>query len=174
MVIATANEASKRYTHRHTLDQAFRDRFDVREVTYPDSGNNKPLQDIPSTLLRLALAAAVDERGVPSRHIDLSTLEKLVRLAHVTQHLYSVPARDARTSGIHGGQTTSTYLDNEPIMTDCITPRTMIDAILRCVPGNKPDSTLAGEIESLIRRLDQAGSTHNQELARQTLGLLEG
>ena len=171
VVFATANEASARYQHRSVLDPAFRDRYDVIQMRYPDSKARNPLTEIPSTLMRLALASAVDGEGNLAAHIDLAELEKLVRLAHITQHLYSVPARNARVN-ITTGQATSNFLDDEPTMTDCITPRTLDEVVGRCSDGNKPGMTLKSEMERAIVSLDQAGSTTNQDYARKALTLL--
>ncbi len=173
VVFATANEASARYQHRNVLDPAFRDRYDVINLRYPDSDSRNPAQDVPRSLMRLALAAAVDEQGVLSRHIDAAELERLVRLSHVTQHLYSVPARNARVTNMNAGQSTSNFLDEEPVMTDCITPRTVVDTVQRTAFGNKPGMSLESEMERVIVGLDQAGSAHNQTLARRALTLLQ-
>lgn len=173
VVFATANEASARYQHRNVLDPAFRDRYDVISLRYPDSHNSKPIEEVPHSLMRLALASAVDERGVKSSHIDIRELETLVRLAHVTQHLYSVPASNARVANLGpSAQSTSNFLDEEPVMTDCITPRALVDIINRCSAGNKPGLSIQGELERAIFGLDQAGSSHNQVLARRMLNLL--
>jgi hypothetical protein len=157
----------------NVLDPAFRDRYDVINLRYPDSESRNPAQDVPRSLMRLALAAAVDEQGVLSRHIDAADLERLVRLSHVTQHLYSVPARNARVSNMNAGQSTSNFLDEEPVMTDCITPRTVVDTVQRSAFGNKPGMSLESEMERVIVGLDQAGSAHNQTLARRALTLLQ-
>lgn len=172
VVFATANEASARYQHRNVLDPAFRDRYDVLQLHYPDSETQNPISEVPRSLMRLALAAAVDEQGVLSRHTDAADVERIVRLAHVTQHLYSVPARNARVANLNTGQSTSTFLDDEPVMTDCITPRALADTVGRCAAGNKPGMTLESEMERVITGLDQAGSTGNQAYARQALRLL--
>jgi hypothetical protein len=174
VVFATANEASSRYQHRNVLDPAFRDRYDVVQVRYPDSDTQNAVTNIPRSLMRLALAAAVDEQGVLSSHIDATQLERFVRLAHVTQHLYSVPARNARVGGLNVGSTTATsaFLDDEPVMTDCITPRTVAEIVERCAAGNKPGMSLEGEIQRSIVGLDQAGSKHNKTYADNALNLL--
>jgi hypothetical protein len=173
VIMATANEASARYQHRNVLDPAFRDRFDVLQFQYPDvTAKNNPIQEIPRSLMRLALAGAVDERGVLSSHITATDLEKLVRLAYVTQHLYSIPARDSKVNLDKGNASTSGFLDEEPVMTDCITPRSVYDTITRCAAGNKPGMTLTSELERLIIGLDQSGSKHNQTHARSVLALL--
>jgi hypothetical protein len=175
VVFATANEASARYQHRNVLDPAFRDRYDVVNLRYPDSDSRNPAQDVPRSLMRLALAAAVDEQGNLSRHIDAASLERLVRLSHVTEHLYSVPARNARVSNFNTntGQSTSNFLDEEPVMTDCITPRALVDTVQRSATGNKPGMSLESEMERVIIGLDQAGSTTNQSHARRALTLLQ-
>lgn len=172
VVYATANEASARYQHRNVLDPAFRDRYDILQLHYPDSDNKEPIKEIPSSLMRLALASGVDLYGGLSRHLEPSDLEQLVRLAHITQHLYSVPARDAKVRNVTSGST-SNFLDDEPAMTDCITPRSLADIIKRCAPGNKPDMTLDQEIKRAMKGLDQAGSSRNYAIAEKALGLLK-
>lgn len=173
VVFATANEASARYQHRNVLDPAFRDRYEVVQVQYPDNASKNPVEEVPKSLMRLALASAVDEKGVLSRHINAPTLERFVRLSHITQHLYSVPACNARVSNLNIGAATSNFLDDEPAMTDCITPRAVVDTIQRCAAGNKPGMSLDNQIERLIVGLDQAGSTKNQKYARRALTLLQ-
>lgn len=172
-VVVTANEASARHIHRHQFTPAYRNRFDVWKIKYPDSETRNPISGVPHSLMRLALAAAVDEQGILSRHIDAAALERFVRLSHVTQHLYSVPARMARVSNLNTGKSTSNFLDEEPIMTDCITPRTVVDTVQRSAAGNKPGMSLETEMERIIVGLDQAGSVHNQTLARRALTLLQ-
>ncbi len=175
VIFATANEASARYVQRNVLDPAFRDRYDVLQLTYPDMDGDDPIKEVPSSLMRLAFAAGVDERGQLSRHLDAAELEKLVRLAHVTQHLYSVPAREARVqlSDLGNDTAVGTFVDDEePVMTDCITPRSLADIIKRCAKGNKPNVSLDGELTKAVQGLDQSGSTLNQTYANEVLKLL--
>lgn len=181
VVFATANEASARYNQRQELDLAFRDRYDIIKMQYPDSvsiadtSKYSPIESIPRSLMRLALASAVDEKGVLSSHIDANLLEKLVRLAHVTQYLYSVPSKNASNLAIPEIKaSTSSILEDEPVMTDCISPRVLADTVKRCSAGNKPGMNLDKESERLILGLDQAGSRYNQSIARGALKLLQG
>ncbi|HYH35963.1 MAG TPA: AAA family ATPase [Candidatus Saccharimonadales bacterium] len=175
-ILATANEASARYVQRNVLDPAFRDRFDVLQQTYPDMDSENPVKQVPSSLMRLAFALGTDESGRLSRHLDAAELEKMVRLAHVTQHLYSVPARDARVNlgDLGDGTATNRFIDDEePVMTDCITPRALADIVKRCAAGNKPNITLEHELQRVVRGLDQSGSTRNQDYANEILKLLK-
>lgn len=171
VVFATANEASARYPHRSVLDAAYRDRYDVIELEYPDTTTLSPVEHIPNSLMRLAFAAAVDERGTPSVHLSIPDLESFARLAHISQHLYTTPAKNASVNSFRDSSTSS-FVDEEPLMTDCITPRVLVDVIQRCAPGNKPGVTLKSEIERIITSLDQAGSQHNQAILRQAQVLL--
>jgi hypothetical protein len=171
---ATANEASKRYQHRVKLDPAFRDRFSIVRAEYPDI-DKKPTAEIPHSLMRLALASAVDERGKLSEHTPASELERLARLAHATQALYSLPANDTRiVADLRPDQTTSEFLQaaEEPVMSDCITPRTLVETVRRCSLGNKPGMDLESETQKLINTLDQAGSTTNKKYATRIYDLL--
>ncbi|MES2631046.1 MAG: AAA family ATPase [Patescibacteria group bacterium] len=174
VVFATANEASERYRHRVTLDPAFRDRFDVLNVVYPDSDNDNPMLGTPTTTYRLAFAAASSEDGSISEYIDPNELEMIVRLAHVTQRLYSQPLMDAQVSSLGLDTSTSQYLSaDKPVMTDCITPRSMVSILQRCAPGNKIGVTLRGEITKAIKALDQGGSTNNSMYAHKILEFYE-
>lgn len=173
VVFATANEASARYQHRNILDPAHRDRYDVWLLHYPDHETTNPLTTVPESLMLLGLSAAVDRQGNISRHINAAELEKLVRLAHVTQHLYSVPASNVRAPGlVPAGQATSALIDAEPLMSDCITPRALHEIVERCADGNKPGMTLKSETARATRSLDQAGSTRNQTIANKALTML--
>lgn len=172
-VFATANEASLRYRHREVLDPAIRDRFDVIIRSYPDLESD-PILDTPASLLRIALSSAVNAWGLPSKHLDLVMLESFTRLAHITQYLYAVPARDVAIDLGEDRATSMVLEDSQPLMTDCITPRTLSNLIKDCSAGNLPDLRLdASLIEKSIRALDQAGSTHNHELAQQAKLLLD-
>jgi hypothetical protein len=175
VVFATANEASARYQHRTQLDPAFRDRFNVVGLNYPDV-DTAPITDIPHSLMRLALASAVDENGELSPHTPANVVETMARLAHATQHLYSVPAKNVRISSLRPDQDTTGFLQGseEPIMTDCITPRALVETIRRCSAGNKPGMDLRVEVERLVISLDQAGSSSNRKHARKALELLGG
>jgi hypothetical protein len=170
-VFATANEASTRYRHREILDPAIRDRFNIILRSYPDLDIN-PLTDTPASLLRIALSSAVDSWGLPSPHINLETLESLVKLAHATQFLYSVPGKEVTIQFSEDKVSSSVLEESEPLMTDCITPRTVSKLIADFAAGNLPGVSLdATLIKNLISSLDQAGATHNRELAEQ-IGLL--
>lgn len=173
IVFATANEASARYRHREILDPAIRDRFDIVIRAYPDLDIDALIDTSPS-LLRIALSSAVDSWGVPSTHIDMATLEMFVRLAHATQYLYAVPGKEITIEFADDHVSSSVSEDSQPLMTDCITPRTVSKTIADCAAGNLPgiklDSSL---IEGMLEALDQAGSRSNLELAEQVAVLLD-
>jgi hypothetical protein len=172
-VIATANEASQRYRHREILDPAIRDRFSIVMRSYPDMSGD-PIADLPPRLLRLALSSAVDRWGTVSRHIDLRMLEGFVRLAHATEYLYSVPAKDVALDIDADTITSSVIEESQPLMTDCITPRTLSKLIADCAQGNLPNTRLDTKLVlRTIRSLDQAGSTHNLLMAHQVRLLLD-
>ena len=171
-VFATANEASLRYRHREVLDPAIRDRFDIVTRSYPDLDKD-PFIETPGNLLRLALSSAVDEKGLPSTHLDLSYLEGFVALAHVTQYLYTVPSKDVTAELTEDSLRSVVLEESQPLMTDCITPRTVSNVVEECRSGNVPDRHLdAGLIDQLLKSLDQAGSHYNYELAQQAKLLL--
>jgi hypothetical protein len=172
-VFATANEASQRYRHREILDPAIRDRFDIITRSYPDM-DGSPLLDAPDQLLRLALSSAVDDNGCPSRHISLDVLEAFTRLVHVTQFLYSTPAKDVFLDLKDGQAATSVLEEEQPLMTDCITPRTLSGIVADCANGNLPGMRLDSDIiEATLKTLDQAGSSANRDLAEQARFLLD-
>lgn len=172
-VFATANEASSRYRHREILDPAIRDRFEIIERTYPDLDRD-PIKRPSPSLMRLALCEAVDADGVPSRHINRELLQALVHLATITQYLYAVPAKDTVVNVEGDSRTSSVREDTQPLMTDCITPRALNRAVQDSAGGNLPGRHLdLYLIEKMLRTLDQAGSHHNADIARQA-ALLAG
>jgi hypothetical protein len=173
VVFATANEASVRYQGRNVLDPAFRDRFDIIKLTYPDVNTlDDPITHIPESLLRLALASAIDGNGTISEHIDVPELETFARLAYITEYLYSVPAKNAGINIFDSTLAVPAFLDDQPSMTDCITPRTLVEIVKKCAAGNR-GRKLRDEMLLAIRGLDQAGSSINQEAANRVLLLLE-
>lgn len=172
-VFATANEASKRYRHREILDPAIRDRFEILERTYPDLDRD-PLAKPSSSLTRLALSEAIDDDGIMSRHIDRELLNALVHLATITEYLHAVPAKDAVVKLDDGATSSSAREDANPLMTDCITPRSLNRAVQDSAGGNLPGRHLGLYlIEKMLRTLDQAGSHRNADIARQA-ALLAG
>lgn len=173
VVLATANEASQRYRHRAILDPAIRDRFDIITRTYPDLTLD-PLTQTSRSLLRIALSSAVDPWGTPSKHIDLAVLEKFVRLAHATQYLYAVPGKNVSIKFEEDHIASSVAEESQPLMTDCITPRTLSKTVYDCSSGNLPGRALNAEyLEIILASLDQAGSTHNYQIAEYVDSLLD-
>jgi len=171
VVFATANEASEHYQHRNDLESAFRDRYDVWKLGYPDVGSNDPFDNTPVSLMRLALAASVDTRGRLSPHMLMKDINLLVRLANITQHLFTHPARDVHNHKLNTAGSTTSYLDNSTVLSDCITPRSVFDILYRCAPGNKPGVRLDQEISRMISGLDQSGK-RNGEIVNKILELL--
>jgi hypothetical protein len=101
-------------------------------------------------------------------------LENFVRLVHATEYLYSVPARDVVLDIETDSLTSSVIEENQPLMTDCVTPRTLSKLIADCSRGNIPGARLNIELVlRTIQSLDQAGSTHNLTLAHQVRMLLD-
>jgi MoxR-like ATPase len=171
-VIATANEASRRYVHRQVSDPANRDRYDVISVDYPDlaslNGSTDVLRRNMANLRRLAYAAVSDHEGNITG-VTSDEVEKLVTLASATQLLYSQPATSALREVAGVSETTAGALDDEPIMTDCITPRRLYADLDRLAPGNKPGFNFRSVVESLVERLDEGDQTHNSDIARHLL-----
>jgi hypothetical protein len=167
-VMATANEASARYHAREQLDPAFRDRFDVIKVDYPD-GDINHITDFPSVNIRLALAHTVTNSGVEIPHVTAGDALLLARLAHATQRLYSRPARDVADEL---AESTSDIIDEErPLLTDCITPRSMAKILQRVATGTLAGCSVRSELERAIAALDQHG-THNQTYVNKVLDTL--
>jgi MoxR-like ATPase len=166
-VIATANEASVRYHAREQLDPAFRDRFDVITVSYPDISIDH-LTDLPTVNLRLGLANAITDEGYYNPHIDISDVVLLARTAHASQRLYALPAKNA---GRKVSDTADVIDDDEPLLTDCITPRKMVTLLQRVSTGTLAGTTVMGELERVISSLDQHG-TRNQTYVKRVMKLL--
>jgi hypothetical protein len=170
-VMATANEASEHYQHRNVLESAFRSRYDVLKLSYADIDNDNPLDNTPVSLMRLALAGSINNRGKLSSHIKMDDLTLLVKLANITQHLFTRPARDVRAVGLELDSVTTDYLNTSSVLSDCITPRSVYDTVSRCTPGNKPGVSLKLEIQRLIAGLDQSGN-RNSKIVNRILELL--
>jgi MoxR-like ATPase len=167
--IATANE----YANREQLDTAFRDRFDVIRLNYPDNTTTHITAN-PVNLLRLGFAASLLPNGELSKHAEHSDIEKLAKIAHATQRLYTLPAREITSTMGDDKLVVGDVLDDaEPLMTDCITPRTVYDIVKRASGGNKPGQTIGAHLERAIISLDQGTSNHNQGYAKQLLKLIE-
>ena len=138
MVCMTANEGD-RYQNRVDMDAAFKDRLDVISFMYPDQSKRPHTDNMPETI-RLAFAAAVDNEGTLSANVAIKDLMDLARMAHVSQQLYTQRAQNVRAilSGIDlpNNNTVSSMLDDRPVMTNCISPRDMINSILLAARGN--------------------------------------
>ncbi|PID30553.1 hypothetical protein CSA80_01205 [Candidatus Saccharibacteria bacterium] len=143
-VIATANEASEgRYQRRAEFDPAFRDRFSVVPVEYPDSETDILRQDqLPSSLIRLAYTQVVSRNGLSSARVSAEDASWLARVAHASQQLYSKPAKDVR--GSLTNNVASVVDDTEPRMSDCITPRAMLRILETVNAGLNPYDVAAG------------------------------
>ena len=101
MVCMTANEGD-RYQNRVDLDAAFKDRFDVISFMYPDQSKRPHTDNMPETI-RLAFAAAVDNKGTLSANVDIEDLMDLARMAHVSQQLYTQLFRSATKADLFRG-----------------------------------------------------------------------
>jgi hypothetical protein len=147
-VLATANEASSRYQSRAALDPAFRDRFNILPIEYPD-GETTMLQtnERPAALARLSYAFAVSRSGIANSRISPEDALWLASISHASQQLYSKPAKDVR-SGRLSTPVAGVVDDTEPRMTDCITPRKMVD-ILQTVGGGLNPYDVASGIKGL-------------------------
>lgn len=143
-VLATANEASSRYQSRAALDPAFRDRFTVLPIEYPD-GDTTMLQanERPASLARLAYAFAVSRNGIASNRVAPRDALWLSSVAHASQQLYSKPAKDVKTGQL-GNKIASVVDDSEPRMTDCITPRKMVGILQTIGSGLNPYDVASG------------------------------
>lgn len=175
-VIATANEASKRYVHRQVSDPANRDRYDIIRLAYPDQGGVNTSVDVlrrnMANLRRLAYAAVSDQEGNITGITGVQ-LEKIVTLASATQLLYSEPSTSALRAAAGLDGSTTAALDDEPIMSDCISPRRLYTDLARLAPGNKPGFEFDSVLESLVQRLDEGDQKHNSKIARHLLGEIE-
>lgn len=143
-VLATANEASSRYQSRAALDPAFRDRFTILPIEYPD-GDTTMLQtnERPASLARLAYAFAVSRNGIASNRVMPRDALWLASVSHASEQLYSKPAKDVGTGQL-GNIVASVVDDSEPRMMDCITPRKMVDILQTIGSGLNPYDVASG------------------------------
>ena len=168
-ILATANEASGRYANRERLDPAFRDRFDVVTVQYPDI-DTEHLTEYPSVNIRLALTHTQTEGGSPNPYVSPSDAVLLARLAHATQRLYALPAKEV--AGRLLKSTVDVIDRDEPLLTDCITPRKMNRILERVSIGSLPGATVMTEVDRVLDSLDQQG-TRNKDYAKTILDMLQ-
>lgn len=170
-VFATANEASRRYRHREILDPAMRDRFEILERSYPGV-QYVPQKKENEALLRLALCACIDEDGIYSRHIDRRFLLIMVRLATITERLYALAAGQLEKDYLQQLMGAGFEAFDEPLLTDCITPRALNRALTDSAGGNLPGRHLdLYTIDKIVRALDQAGTQRNAPLVKKAAAL---
>jgi len=139
-VIATANEANYRYKSRTALDPAFRDRFDVVTVRYPDD-DAKIIVDKPDTNIRLAHASAVGGSYLYKTALSDKDLQWVATVAHASQQLYSKPSSALVASSFNFGDKKYVFespREGQPVIEECITPRRMGDIIKQYVKSNDP------------------------------------
>jgi len=139
-VIATANEANYRYKSRTALDPAFRDRFDVVTVGYPDD-DVKIIVGNPKTNIRLARANAIGGSYLYRTALSDKDLEWVATVAHASQQLYSKPSSALAAATFNFGDKKYVFAsprEGQPVIEECITPRRMGDIIKQYVKSNDP------------------------------------
>lgn len=165
VVFATANEASSRYRQRQVLDPALRDRFEIIVRDYPDLDRDVVGAPHPS-LSRMALASAIDDEGIVSRHVDPEMLEYYTDVAAMSERLYAIEAKRAarhiEDKGLLEGMP-----PDRPLVEECISPRTVCRTVFDSALGNLPGRNLdLFLIDRIVASLDQDGTTHNSDTVR--------
>ena len=159
-IIATMNEKSHRYKGVEELSTEFRERFGVNiaKIKYPDQDVTPGSETIPPDLLNLALFTCMDKFGnVPLRNMTYDELISLVRVAHMTQIMYTRPSGDAAFA---------TYLptdrtvesDTTALSKTVISPRTMVRIISKVRDSNGEATLkeiLAEFIENTTNKIDK-------------------
>ena len=159
-IIATMNEKSHRYRGVEELSTEFRERFGVNiaKIKYPDQDVTPGSETIPPDLLNLALFTCMDKFGnVPLRNMTYDELISLVRVAHMTQIMYTRPSGDAAFA---------TYLptdrtvesDTTALSKTVISPRTMVRIISKVRDSNGEATLkeiLAEFIENTTNKIDK-------------------
>lgn len=132
VILATANEKSKRYKAVDDLSVEFQNRFgaNIFRVRYPDS--DATYSDEPNENLILARAAVVDSDGNYPIDVDIDDLYNFVRAARVSQQIFSGEHGEGFRDFIGSDQ----IRDGKPGLEETVlAPRTMID-ILHKVKGS--------------------------------------
>ena len=132
VILATANEKSKRYKAVSDLSVEFQNRFgaNIFRVRYPDS--EATYSDEPIENLILARAAVVDDDGNYPIDVDIDDLYNFVRAARVSQQIFSGEHGEGFRDFIGSDQ----IRDGKPGLEDTVlAPRTMVD-ILHKVKGS--------------------------------------
>lgn len=171
-VIATANEASVRYQSRAALDPAFRDRFDVLPIGYPD-GSTPLLQtsNRPQSLTRLAYAFTVSSAGIKNNRVTSTDALWLTSVAHASQQLYSKPSKDVN-SGPLSINVSNIVDEDEPRMTDCITPRKMVDILRSISDGLNPYDLAYGVKGLTIKTIAAMQQSSDREIMYDVIRLM--
>ena len=159
-IIATMNEKSHRYRGVEELSTEFRDRFGVNiaKINYPDQDVTPGSETIPQDLLNLALLTCMDKFGnTQLRNMTLDELISLVRVAHMTQIMYTHPSGDAAFANYlstdRAAESGTTALSEK-----VISPRTMVQIISKVRDSNGKTTLkeqLAGFIENTTNKIDK-------------------
>ena len=123
VIIATANEKSKRYKGVEDLSVEFQNRFgaNVVRVKYPDS--DVVYGQAPVENATIAVAALTDRSGNLVGGIDINQLEAFVRACHVTQQVFS----GNFGKGFDMYVSTEQLTDSKPGLDEAVlAPRTMV------------------------------------------------
>lgn len=122
MIIATANEKSKRYKGIDDLSVEFQNRFgaNVVRIAYPDSDVVYGEAPIDNTIIA---RAALTDRSGQLLAVDTNELERFVRACHVSQQVFS----GNFGAGFSNYSTTENIRDKQPGLAEAVlAPRTMV------------------------------------------------
>lgn len=146
VIMATANEKSKRYKGVEDLSVEFQNRFgaNIVRVSYPD--NNVVYGQPPLENAIIARAALTDRSGTMVDDIPANELEQFIRACHVTQQVFS----GNYGQGFDDYRSPESRADGRPGLDEAVlAPRTMV-ALLEKVRYSHGKVTLNQAVERFV------------------------
>lgn len=168
VIIATANEKSKRYKGIEDLSVEFQNRFgaNVVRVHYPDHDVVYGQPPVDNAIL--AKAVLTDRSGNFVPYMSIEELERFVRACHVTQQVFSG----------NFGQGFRDYVSSERIADDkpgldeaVLAPRTMV-ALLEKVRDSYGEMTLEQVLQRFVTGIKTSNDKKQITLILQGYGFL--
>ncbi len=169
VIIATANEKSKRYKGVEDLSVEFQNRFgaNVIRVHYPD--HNVVHGQPPVENAIIAKAALTDRSGSLVGDIDPKELEQFVRACFVSQQVFSGNFGNGFISYV----STERKVDNKPGLDEVVlAPRTMV-ALLEKVRDSYGKITLEQTLERFVTGIKGANDKKQMTSILQGYGFLK-
>lgn len=169
VIIATANEKSKRYKGIEDLSVEFQNRFgaNVVRVRYPD--HDVVYGQLPAENTIIARAALTDHRGKVLPVIKEDELERFVKACHVSQQVFSGNFGE----GFQDFVSPENIADNKPGLDETVlAPRTMV-AILEKLRDSHGQASLDQILRGFVDGIKSPNDRRQTTLILQGQGFLQ-